>query len=108
MIQPLFGLIAKPIYQRDKPERNPAYLRFIRRFPCIGCGTTRGIEAMHSGPHGLSQKASDLTALPGCHECHREYDKNPRWFLEKRQLDREELVGMFNRWWDEKLKGRAA
>jgi len=108
MIQPLFGLIPRAIYQREKPERNPAFLKFIRGFPCIGCGTTRRIEAMHTGPHGLSQKASDLTALPGCHVCHREYDADPRWFMEKRQLDREELVAMFNGFWEAKLKGRAA
>lgn len=108
MIQELHGIAPKPPYKPEKPERNEAYLRFIRRFPCIGCGTTRGIEAMHTGPHGIGQKASDKSCLPGCHECHREYDKNPRWFMDKRQLDREELVAMFNRWWDEKLKGRAA
>jgi hypothetical protein len=108
MIQPLFGLIPRAIYQREQPERNPAYQRFIRQFPCIGCGKTWGIEAMHTGPHGTSQKASDKSCLPGCHQCHLEYDKDPRWFLEKRQLDREELVAMFNGFWEANLKGRAA
>lgn len=27
---------------------------------------------MHTGPHGLGQKASDIDALPGCRKCHEE------------------------------------
>jgi hypothetical protein len=46
-------------------------LRFIRRFACCACGSTRAVEAAHIGPHGLGQKASDLSALPLCEACHR-------------------------------------
>lgn len=96
MILRIFGINSKALYHPGQPVRDPAYLRFIRTFPCIGCGTQRRIEAMHTGPHGLGQKSSDLKALPGCHACHLEHDANPGWFLEKRQLDREDLIEMFN------------
>lgn len=108
MIQRLFGINSERNYKPGKPVRDPAYLRFVRQFPCIGCGVQRRIEAMHTGPHGLGQKASDMTALPGCQTCHAQYDADPQYFLEKRLLDREDLVAMFNRWWGQKLKGRAA
>ncbi len=49
-----------------KPERNPAYLKFVRGLPCCVCGKTWGIEAAHTGPHGLSQKAPDAETIPLC------------------------------------------
>jgi len=54
-----------------KPERNAAYLKFIRSFPCVVCGGWRWIEAAHFTAHGLGQKASDLGALPLCRHDHR-------------------------------------
>jgi hypothetical protein len=47
-----------------KPIRYPAYLQWIRTLPCSVCRTTRAVEAAHTGPHGLSQKSSDLCAIP--------------------------------------------
>jgi hypothetical protein len=47
----------------------------MRTLPCAACGTTSGVEAAHTGDDGgLSQKASDYTCVPLCHECHAEYD----------------------------------
>ena len=57
-----------------KPVRNPAYLRWIRSLPCLVCRTTRAVEAAHTGPHGLSQKSSDLCAIPLCGRHHRTGD----------------------------------
>lgn len=54
-----------------KPVRNPGYLEWIRTLPCSVCRTTRGIEAAHTGPHGLGQKSSDLSAIPLCTRHHR-------------------------------------
>jgi hypothetical protein len=45
-----------------KPPRSRLYLAWIRTLPCIVCGSIRGIEASHTGPHGLSQKSSDYSA----------------------------------------------
>lgn len=54
-----------------KPPRSRAYLAWIRTLPCIICGETRGIEASHTGPHGLGQKSSDYSAVPLCVKHHR-------------------------------------
>ncbi len=55
----------------QKPTRNKRFLAFLRLFPCICCGSSRRIESAHFGPHGLSQKADDMDALPLCEVCHR-------------------------------------
>ena len=40
-----------------KPQRSRSYLASIRTQPCLVCGSTRWIEAAHTGPHGLGQKS---------------------------------------------------
>src|SRR5438552_8216787 len=54
-----------------KPVRNPAYLRFVRRHACCVCGKTWSVEAAHTGPHGLGQKAPDESCIPLCWKHHR-------------------------------------
>ena len=80
-----------------KPARNPQYLRWIRTLPCSVCGTTRYVEAAHTGPRGLSQKSSDTSAIPLCPQHHRtghdSYHKlGPRRFSELHHLDIPALV----------------
>ena len=75
-----------------KPVRNPGYLQWIRTLPCSVCRTTRAVEAAHTGPHGISQKSSDLSAVPLCARHHRTgYDSyhklGPRKFAEVHQLN---------------------
>ena len=75
-----------------KPVRNPGYLRWIRTLPCSVCHTTRTVEAAHTGPHGLGQKSSDLSAIPLCARHHRTGDDSyhklrPRRFAEVHELD---------------------
>jgi hypothetical protein len=75
-----------------KPVRHPGYLRWIRTLPCSVCRTTRAVEAAHTGPHGLSQKSSDLCAIPLCVKHHRTGDDSyhklgPRKFAEVHQLN---------------------
>lgn len=62
-------------------ERDNVYLAWIRRLPCICCGTTRGVEAMHIragypadgwAPTPMQRKPSDDRTAPGCASCHRE------------------------------------
>jgi hypothetical protein len=67
----VFSVRPRPAYARDLPVRDPKYLAFLRTLPCAICGANWGIEAAHTGPHGLSQKASDLDAIPLCREHHR-------------------------------------
>ncbi len=80
-----------------KPLRNPAYLRWIRTLPCSVCRTTRAVEAAHTGPHGLGQKSSDLSAIPLCARHHRtgndSYHKlGPRKFSEAHQVNIRSVV----------------
>ena len=75
-----------------KPVRNPGYLRWIRTLPCSVCRTTKAVEAAHTGPHGLSQKSSDLSTIPLCAKHHRTGDDSyhqlgPRKFAEVHQLN---------------------
>ena len=80
-----------------KPVRNPGYLQWIRTLPCSVCRTTRAVEAAHTGPHGLSQKSSDLSAIPLCVRHHRTGDDSyhklgPRKFAEVHQLNIRAIV----------------
>ena len=54
-----------------KSPRNPRYLAWIRTQPCCVCGAKRGIEASHTGPHGIGQKSPDSSAIPLCAKHHR-------------------------------------
>lgn len=84
-----------------KPTRNLRYLAWIRTQPCVVCGSRWGIEASHTGPHGLGQKSSDLSAIPLCHKHHRtgrdSYHKlGARRFAEVHNLDIPEIVRRLN------------
>jgi hypothetical protein len=47
-----------------KPTRNLKYLVWIRTLPRLVCGRTTGVEAAHTGPHGMAQKSPDTSAIP--------------------------------------------
>lgn len=55
-----------------KPLRDPAYRKFVRGLPCAICGKFWGVEAAHTGPHGISQKAPDTSCIPLCALHHRD------------------------------------
>lgn len=91
-----------------KRVKDENYLRFIRQFPCVGCGFSgswkRKIEAAHIGPHALGEKADDCTALPLCPECHRTGPKalhviGPVDFQAVIGKDFHELQAMFCSWY---------
>ena len=82
---------------RTKPVRNPAYLRWIRSLPCLVCRTRWHIEAAHTGPHGMGQKSSDLSAIPLCARHHRTGNDSyhrlgPSKFAEVHRLSIREIV----------------
>lgn len=84
-----------------KPKRDPRYLAWIRTLPCVVCGSTRGIEASHTGPHGLGQKSSDFSAIPLCYRHHRtgpdSYHRlGPRQFAQTHNLDLLAIVRRLN------------
>jgi Protein of unknown function (DUF968) len=84
-----------------RPVRYSRYLAWIRTLPCVVCGVTRGIEASHTGPHGLGQKSPDSSAIPLCAKHHRtgadSYHRlGPRKFSEEHKLDIPAIVRRFN------------
>ena len=95
MSEPVYGIAAR-IYRYLRPVRSPHYLGFVRRFPCVGCKTERRQrEAMHTGPRGLGQKASDSDALPGCRQCHRELHRiGPAKFQQRHNVEFPALITM--------------
>jgi hypothetical protein len=104
------GIAVDRWYKPSRPERNPDYLRFIRRLPCAVCCSMRNIEAAHFGPRGLGQKADDRQTLPLCHKHHRtgndSYHKlGPVKFGECHQLEAKKLIRILNTFFDEKLQG---
>jgi hypothetical protein len=61
-----------PRTRREQPARDWAYRAWIRTWPCAVCGSTRYVEAAHTGlDGGMSQKASDYSCIPLCALCHR-------------------------------------
>ncbi len=93
-------------YRGQKPLKSAAYLKFIRQLPCVACGGTRSIEAMHCGPRGLGQKTNDKNALPGCRWCHRElHEVGPLAFTEKYALDFNALISKLNTFFEANLRG---
>ena len=83
------------------PVRNSRYLAWIRTLPCLICGARRGIEASHTGPHGLGQKSPDSSAIPLCTRHHRtgkdSYHKlGPRKFAALHNLDIPAIVLKLN------------
>ncbi len=84
-----------------KPTRNLRYLAWIRTLPCLICGRTTGVEAAHTGPHGMAQKLPDTSAIPLCARHHRtgrdSYHKlGPRAFERHHQLDIRAIVSHLN------------
>lgn len=84
-----------------KPKRDSRYLAWIRTLPCVVCGSARGIEASHTGPHGLGQKSSDFSAIPLCYRHHRtgkdSYHRlGPQKFSQMHSLDIPAIVRKLN------------
>jgi hypothetical protein len=89
--------------------RNRKYREFIGALPCLVCGTWRNVDAAHTGPHGISTKASDLTCLPLCHfKHHPEFDAAPRDFALVYGLNIAELIEFHNHLWNLEQERRKA
>ena len=82
-----------------KPARDTEYLRWIKCFACMACGSTVMVDPAHTGPHGISQKASDYSCIPLCRKCHDEYDAAPRQFAGEREWDLAEIIAFWNHSW---------
>jgi len=103
-MQHAYQLAPGTIYQRETPIRNALYLRFVKRFPCVACESTRLVDPAHTGPHALGQKSSDLNAIPLCRKCHDAFDADPRDFASRCGLNVAGLIRKFNRLWESKQR----
>ena len=90
------------------PDRCPAYLRWLKRFPCVACGSSKWVDPAHFGPHGVSTKASDFDALPLCRYCHNEQGKSALTFAAMKGLDVPALQEWFRGMWFRKQERKAA
>lgn len=106
MIRKPMGIAPGPIYQRQKPVRDPDYRRFVKALPSAVSGRY-GCDPAHTGAHGIGQKSSDLSCIPLTRVEHREYDANPIAFCEKHGLNLPKLIARLNRAYEIKT-GRAA
>ena len=55
---------------KPKTDKDPAYLRWVRKQPCVITGRTP-CEAHHTETGGMGMKGSDYSALPLYHTEHR-------------------------------------
>lgn len=63
--------ILRPIPKPELPEECPAWLKFVKKFPCCNCGATLNVQAHHEGKKDAAfQKVRDTLALSLCLECH--------------------------------------
>lgn len=67
--------------QRKERQRDNGYLSWLRRLPCVCCGSRQRVEAAHVragyaaagwSPTGMMQKPDDQRAVPLAADCHRE------------------------------------
>lgn len=61
-----YTIVPRPWKPSLAPVRDRKYLSWLRTQPCAICSSFRWIEAAHTGPRGLSQKADDRLAIPLC------------------------------------------
>ena len=97
----------RPLYISAPPIRSEDYKRWIRSWPCLVCATRRQVEAAHTGPHGIGQKASDLQTVPLCKKHHAELHQGVRDFEQRRQLELADVVAMFNALWSARKRKAA-
>jgi hypothetical protein len=100
-----FQIAPRPLVKPEKPVRDPAYRRWIKRFACVACGSTKLVDPCHTGPHGLNQKSSDLSCIPLCRKCHDQFDADPKGFARLHCLKIPALIQRFNRLWKQRLEG---
>ena len=102
-------MLAFKIPKIEKPARDKAYMRWVKQWPCIVCKTRWNIEPSHTGPHGISTKASDYSCIALCHKHHQELHQiGPVRFQAGHFLDFSEIRAMYRAIWDERQTRKAA
>jgi hypothetical protein len=108
VIETPYGIRSEISYWPSKPVRDPEYRRWVKSLSCAACGRSWGVDPAHTGPHGLGQKASDLTCIPLCRRDHDAFDTAPQEFVEQHRLNIPELIQRLNRAYSETVKGKVA
>jgi hypothetical protein len=87
--------------------RDKKYLDFIKWKPCCVCRAATPSDPHHipeEGRGGKGLKCSDYRAIPLCHSHHLEYHNGGKQtFAAKYELDYEELISAYNKWWRERV-----
>ncbi len=102
----IFGSKTLSPRRHHKPRRGPetanAYRAWIRQQASVVSGSTRYIEAAHTGPHGLSQKSSGYTCIPLTHEEHMDLHRiGPAKFQAKYTINFAIIIeALFTEWSD--------
>lgn len=107
--------------QRTPRVRDNAYLAWVRRLPCVCCGSAARIEAAHIrasypsagwAPTGMAQKPDDVRVVPLCSTCHREgpdaqHRSNERAWWSARGIDPPDLCAALRRAYEANTDGAA-
>ena len=101
-------MAAHPRSQRRGPDRNRAYLAWVRTLACVVCHARSSgsvwIEAAHTkvlGPKAMGRKTSDFSAIPLCYQHHQvnpdSYHRlGERAFASRHAINLGELVRRLN------------
>jgi len=61
---------------KQRTERNPAYLAWLRTQPCCLCSYPHHIQAHHTESGGMGIKGSDMSCVCVCMVCHHDIHQN--------------------------------
>jgi len=67
-------------FQKVKPFRSEAYLKFVASHNCCNCNKIDAtVIAHHEGKKGMGQKITDLRSVPLCFACHTTRHNVGKW-----------------------------
>lgn len=108
---------------RSKGKKDPAYLKWLHTLKCVACSggeiivhqgfSVIQIQAHHAGTRGLSQRASDRTAIPLCRYHHDRTSPTSvhtlgKVFWNLYGLDKQDLIRRLNEQYDSIQQRRTA
>lgn len=107
--------------QRAPRLRDNVYLAWIRRLPCVACGSRERVEAAHIragypsagwAPTGMQQKPDDARVASLCASCHREgpdaqHRSNERAWWSARGIDPPDLCAALRKAFETDQDGEA-
>jgi hypothetical protein len=101
------AIAQRPLYIQAPPIRDESYKRWVRSWPCLVCARRGGVEAAHTGPHGIGQKALDLQTVPLCRQHHDDLHRGVLDLQERHGIKIPDAVAMFNAIWQKRRKKAA-